>query len=335
MRYFLLLALFGAQWAFAQPKPIVAVEYYFDNFDPGYGDAIAVAVPQPSEDLHLSFDAPTSNLTPGLHQFDVRVKRDSIWSDTHRRLFYVNQLSVQTEDTVEVAQAEYYFGTNDPGYGNATPLTVPSPGTQVTFADDIDISNLQPGFHDFSMRVRAEDGMWSGTHTRFFYLPDTVSRHRLTRIDYEIRQGSSVLGTGSVPISPEQYTVELTFDATTGSLASGSYDLCAVAVDAAGRQSEAVCRPFEVQTQTGVVDEVSTGLRAYPNPTTGPLILEASRAYLMSYRLSGVQGRVLLQGQLPPNSLTGELDLSHLPAGQYFLAVEQPGRVVVLPVLKR
>lgn len=335
MKYLLLLALLGAQWAFAQTKPILRGEYYFDNVDPGYGNATPIAVPQPTEDLALTFSVPTTGLAPGVHQIDIRFQRDSAWSDTHRRLFYVNRLSRETEDTVQITAAEYYFGSSDPGYGNATPLSVLNPGNQVTLIDEISLSSLTPGFHDVSIRLRAEDGMWSDTHTRFFYLPDTVSRFRLSRIDYEVRQGSNVLSTGSVPISPQQYAVEVAFDVNTSSLAAGSYDFCATAVDEADRESEALCRNFVVQNLTSVADPIGAALRVYPNPSRGPLTVEASQAPVLSYRLMDAQGRVLRQERPTPGSTQVSLDLSTLPAATYYLAIEQPGLITVRAVVKR
>ncbi|RMG57862.1 MAG: T9SS C-terminal target domain-containing protein [Bacteroidetes bacterium] len=317
-------------------KEVLPSFQFFDNIDPGYGAATPVAVPQPGEQIDLVFQVPTAGLAPGLHQIDVRVKRDSAWSDTHRRFFYLNQLALQTEDTSTINAAEYYFGTVDPGYGLAQPLVVPSPGTQVTLVDELDLSALLPGFHDVSIRVRNHHGTWSDTHRRFFFLPDTSSRYRLRAIDYEIRQGNGVVGSGSVPISPAQYTVELTFDANTAALPAGFYDLCVVAVDEANRESGQLCRSFQVQAVTNLdAPALATGLRAYPNPSAGPVTVAASRAPIMAYRLSDAQGRVLHQGRPDPGSMQVALDLSALPAGTYYLAVEQAGRVQIIPLQRR
>jgi hypothetical protein len=336
MRYFLFgLLLLGNLGLLRAQKPILAAEYFFDNLDPGYGSASPVTVSQPAEQIDLIFDVPTTGLTPGLHQIDVRVKRDSGWSDTHRRFFYLNQLPLQREDTAEVVQAEYYFGPVDPGYGLAQPLAVPDPGTQVTLIDELHLNVLPPGFHDFSVRVRNSNGSWSDTHQRFFFLPDTFTTYRLSELRYEIRQGTNVVGTGSLPLSPLQYTVELTFDASTGGLAPGFYDLCVTAVDEAGREGLAECRPFEVRVPVAVSPALATGLSAYPNPTAGPLTLVGRRAPLMAYHLSDMQGRQLLEAQLPPGSMEAQLDLTTLPAGRYFLAVEQAGRVTVMAVERR
>jgi hypothetical protein len=103
-------------------------------------------VPNPAEQLELIVEVSTIGLAPGLHPINIRVKRDSAWSDTHRRFFFVRDLDLITEDTAAITAAEYFFGSTDPGYGQATPLPVPQPGTAVTLIDQLDLGSLTPRF---------------------------------------------------------------------------------------------------------------------------------------------------------------------------------------------
>jgi hypothetical protein len=334
---FLLLLLgltFGA--SIAQPKPILAAEYYFDNVDPGYGNGFPITVPNPNEQLDLSFTIPTTGLNPGLHQLDVRVRRDTAWSDTHRRFFLINQASLHPEDTSLIVAGEYYFGDADPGLGSGEPLTAPQAGVETTFLDQIDLGGFAAGFYQLSLRVRNDQGSWSGTHTRFFYLPDSISPYKLTQFAYEIRQGGSVVGTGTVPISPSQYTVELNFDANTAALTPGFYDLCVTAVDEANRESTQACRVFQVAGGPMATEaELDLGLSAYPNPTRGSMTVRSETLPLLSYQLSDASGRVMEGKSLPAGSRQFQLDLGQQANGVYFLALEQAGRVTVKAVVKR
>jgi len=53
----------------------------------------------------------------------------------------------------EIVQIEYFFD-EDPGFGNATPVTV-TPGQQITVTTNANLSNLSTGLH--RLYVRAKD----------------------------------------------------------------------------------------------------------------------------------------------------------------------------------
>ncbi|MEM7657749.1 MAG: T9SS type A sorting domain-containing protein [Bacteroidota bacterium] len=337
MKYsFLLLALLGIQFLAAQPKPILAAEYFFDNVDPGYGNATPIPVPNPAEFLDLVFDVPTAGLTPGMHQIDIRVKRDSAWSGAHRRFFFVKDLGRDTTDAPAIVAVEYFFGDVDPGFGQGQLLPVSQPGTQIDLIGQLNLSGFSPGFHLISFRAQNAQQVWSETLRRFFFIPDTVSTYRLDRLSYEVQQNGTTLSTGTVPISPQQYAVSLQFDVSTAGLAPGFYDLCVIAVDEANRESAAACRVFQVSGGSTAIDAASTtDLRIFPSPTAGPLRIQADHRPILSYLLSDASGRVLKRAILSGASVHADLDLSALPAGTYYLAVEQAGTVRVSAVVKR
>lgn len=59
---------------------IVALEYYFDDNDPGYGQAINVNLSN-TQIEQLAFDVPLQDLTDGKHQLNIRAKgQDGQWS---------------------------------------------------------------------------------------------------------------------------------------------------------------------------------------------------------------------------------------------------------------
>ncbi len=106
------------------------------------------------------------------------------------------------------------------------------------------------------------------------------------------------------------------------------------------RYRVAVTRPLQLVVRTGqlsvlpVEDGFRTGVKCYPNPTTGALTLEGVEQ-VESYRLLDAQGRVVRVGHF--GYLQGQqmLDMHGLPCGLYFLllrstgGVEVPLRVVV------
>lgn len=75
-------------------RGIAALEYFFDDTDPGEGNAYAVAVTNPKGQV-ISFDINTDNLTGGDHMLSVRAKSlDGIWSLVSSEPFRINDTAV-------------------------------------------------------------------------------------------------------------------------------------------------------------------------------------------------------------------------------------------------
>lgn len=328
----MLILLLSYSWSSAQN--ITAAEYYLDNIDPGYGNAIPLPVPNPGSPLALEDVISTTGISPGVHYLNFRVRHDSSWSDTHRSSFRVKELPKIAKDTARIIQGEYYFGENDPGLGSAFPITLPNFTKDLRLLDLVDVSGLSAGFHQLYLRLKQENGGWSTTSSWSFYLYDSLATQKLVRIEYEIRQGGNVVGSGTVPISPSQYTVEMTFDASTNALTEGSYEFCATAVDEGSRESSANCRVFQVMGGSTAAEELlEKDISVYPNPTTGPLTIKTETRSLLNYQLSDVNGRVVDRRALSPGTRELSLDIRHLPVGTYFLALELPGMVIIKPIV--
>ena len=61
-----------------------------------------------------------------------------------------------------IVSAEYFFDT-DPGFGNATPITISTGVTLSNVAATINTTGLSNGIHRFYLRTRSTDGGWSLT----------------------------------------------------------------------------------------------------------------------------------------------------------------------------
>lgn len=69
-----------------------------------------------------------------------------------------------------IHRAEYFINT-DPGNGNATPLTITSPGSNVNFSFSVPTASLSTGFHRLGFRIRESiTGRWSHTQFNTFYI---------------------------------------------------------------------------------------------------------------------------------------------------------------------
>ena len=114
-----------------------------------------------------------------------------------------------------VTQAEYFLDT-DPGRGKATPITIPTPSTNIKNVPfTVSLSSLSDGFHRVYMRTY--DGRWSHTSSTIIYkLPASSSLTKITSAEYFIDtdpghgKGKSINITSSFDVSDASFTLPLT-----------------------------------------------------------------------------------------------------------------------------
>ena len=75
-------------------------------------------------------------------------------------------------------------------------------------------------------------------------------------------------------------------------------------------------------------------VKVYPNPATNRIIISNKENENMSYSIADVNGRLILDGQIPSNS-EEEISLSHLKNGLYFVSVNTPSMRKIIKVLKQ
>ena len=82
-------------------------------------------------------------------------------------------INLRAQTTINTAE---WFLNDDPGFGQATPFSNFSPGSEITLNQAVDLNSLQEGIHLWSMRVRNNKGVWSQTMSRAFrVLPKSPS----------------------------------------------------------------------------------------------------------------------------------------------------------------
>ncbi|MCB1121838.1 MAG: hypothetical protein KJT03_09840 [Verrucomicrobiae bacterium] len=78
-----------------------------------------------------------------------------------------------------IQEAEYFFDT-DPGQGNGTAIEVPDPNASpINFSFDIsagEISALDAGFHNLTVRFKDDDGDWGIAYTRRIQVGEATER---------------------------------------------------------------------------------------------------------------------------------------------------------------
>lgn len=135
---------------------ITAAEYFVDS-DPGVGNATAITPVSNGSTVNLVASIPTNTLAAGFHFVAIRTKdADGHWGLYESRGFYISTASNNMPD---MTAAEYFIDT-DPGVGNATAITI-TPGQTFTAALPllVPVSTSQ-GTHFIAMRFKDADGKW-------------------------------------------------------------------------------------------------------------------------------------------------------------------------------
>ena len=94
-------------------------EYYVD-IDPGEGNGTAMLVFDGNfNEAMESINVISSSLNFGFHSIGLRVKDENgIWGPTFKQSIYVDA----NPQNLRISELEYFWGTNDPGEGNASTL---------------------------------------------------------------------------------------------------------------------------------------------------------------------------------------------------------------------
>ncbi|MFD2718219.1 T9SS type A sorting domain-containing protein [Hymenobacter monticola] len=144
---------------------VTKVEYFIDA-EPGFGNGTDVTVTAATDISGLAFNVNLSSLTAGFHSLSVRSRdANGKWSLTNVRSFYYEPALAAAPN---INKIEYYFD-NDPGFGSATDVPVPTPAPDLAnFSFAADASGLSDGVHRIFFRSRDANGKWSLVSSRSF-----------------------------------------------------------------------------------------------------------------------------------------------------------------------
>ena len=157
-------------------EDLILAEYFIDSDDPGPGMANPLPSFTQGTDINLDASIPTTGLQTGPHTLNVRIKDENgSWGLTRTSFFSIEFIIPPTlpEELLTLVQAEYFIGSEDPGTGNAFPVSIP-PGNSLDIQRTIDTSELPEGEFSLSFRTRDITGQWSTTKTTIFEIIPVV-----------------------------------------------------------------------------------------------------------------------------------------------------------------
>jgi len=136
---------------------IQEMEYFIDT-DPGYGKAIPIPVATPGTDLSFNITADLTDLDPGTHQIFFRGKNSSgKWGVVVHGTFFT--IDLPASGVSQIQELEYFIDT-DPGYGNATQVSLTTTGTDLEISFDVSLAGLTGDDHVLYVRAKNELGQW-------------------------------------------------------------------------------------------------------------------------------------------------------------------------------
>lgn len=256
----------GGKWSSTVARPLyvspmrqeqfVQMEYFFDDSDPGFGKAT------PLSDFAVGMETlvttlPTDGLKAGAHLLNVRGRRaNGLWTSVTSRSFLV----IATEPLDPFVE---YFFDKDPGYGKGIIIKDIEKGTNRLV---IDLGDLPTGAHVLYVRSRNEEGLWSVTVCRPFYV---CRRAELAAIEYFFDDKDPGQGK-AIPVAlPSTSGDVITFEVKLTGLSLGEHTL-----NVRVKGSDGLWRPLTTEAFT-------------LTPSSGISTLETEQAPTATFTLSG------------------------------------------------
>ncbi len=205
------------------------LEYFIDT-DPGFGNGTDVPVTSGSNIANIAIPVDISSLSKGFHNVFIRSKDDAgNWTISNRWLFFRDIASGNTN------KLEYFIDT-DPGFGNATDVSI-SPSMNVSdVLIPVDIISLTLGFHNIYLRSRDVTGKWSLSN-RWLFFRDIASGNT-NKLEYFIDTDPGFGNATNVSISPSMNVSDVLVPVDISSLAKGFHNIYLRSRDIAGKWSE-------------------------------------------------------------------------------------------------
>lgn len=230
---------------------VSGAEYYIDS-DPGFGAANAITISSPSTDITQSFTVDLSSVNNGFHVLHVRTKDlNGIWSIAYTKPFLKDQTTANTN----VVNAEYYLDT-DPGFGQAAPISISTPSSDISQSFTVDLSSASNGLHVLYVRTMDANGSWSIAYSKPFLREAGIAGAQVTNAEYYFDTDPGIGNGTSISITSPGTAIIQGFTADLSGLPNGFHVFYVRVKDADGLWSIAYAKPF-LKDPTGAVSNIT------------------------------------------------------------------------------
>ncbi len=317
------VALASAVWAqpnypVATPTPnLVAGEYFFVT-DPGFGNANPISVTAGTEVAGLNTVVSLAGVPVGVRTMGLRFRNaDGAWGLTLLATVFKFDLPLYGTagaSAADLTGAEYFLNT-DPGFGNATPLTLPAQSNVTDLAAVLNVTSLPVGFHRVGIRTRNALGQWSQTSVQTLAkldvtpYPGSNTAGNIVAAEYFIGTDPGLGNATALPIVPGTNIANANYVLTVPS-APAIYTLGIRTRDAAGNWS---------QTNLRVYDNLTAA--SYPTAPPAPTALQRLEYFIDDDPGFGNATPISFTSSANVVDLSVSIDLSAVAVGDHQLFI--------------
>jgi len=311
------------------PANVARVEYFL-NTDPGFGNGTSINLPfQSHNNLPLILNlASTPN---GLNTVYIRtLDANGVWSITNQISFIKANLNTPSP----IVMAEYFMNT-DPGFGQATALSLLTLSNISNQAVNLDISNEANGMNNVYIRAKDSIGIWSITNSISF-IKGSVQGN-MVAVEYFIDNDPGFgLATPAAFSATAQNINNYFFNADVSSSTAGNHQLFLRAKDNNGKWSLTNVLSFNKTINVGVtqITDASLAYTAYPNPANNQISLKFDMKDKPSLiEIMDAQGKYTSINIFDAIA-EQKIDISSLSNGVYFLKINCDKKVTYKKIIK-
>ncbi len=333
---------------------IVQIEYFLDNNDAGLGNCTPITITPNTDVAGLNANINITGLVQGVHRLFIRSKdAGGHWSLTNFSVFdnsSVRDYPAAASAPPAIGNMEYFIDV-DPGFGNATPLTVPGNTGDINgYAVNVNLSGtLSPGTH--YLYIRSKQNPWSLTNVVPFNTTGVVPVN-WSFVKAQLRNEQTLISWATEQeINTQKFDIEHSTDGRTF-VKIGT-------VAAAGNSGSRSMYSFtDLQPANGfnyyrikqtdldgkyIYSAVVSVLRKdnlletliAPNPVKDVLnLVEPKEVFVSTVEIYNAAGSLLMRKAINSNVQVYSVPVRHLPAGRYIAKVKYTNETGAYSFLK-
>jgi Secretion system C-terminal sorting domain len=338
----------------AAPPNIVALEYFIDNNDLGFGNCTPIPVTPNTNIAGLNANINVTGLVQGVHRVFIRSKDvNGKWSLTNFSVFdnsTVKNYPAAPSTAPAVSNMEYFIDT-DPGFGAATPITVPgNTGDVNNYAVNLNLSgSLSSGTH--YLCIRSKQNPWSLTNIVPFTATGVTPVSWLYIKAQLVTTQAQISWATAQEINAARYEIEHSADGSTfikaGEVAAAGnsnntnnysfthinpvaglnyYRIKQIDRDGSFKYSIVVT----VLKREGIIKTIIA-----PNPVKNILtVIEPSLVFTANAAIYSSNGMLVMRKIINSDVQVFSMPVSNLPAGSYILKLQYKNEIKAYPFMK-
>lgn len=324
--YILILLFAGITYSHAQ-SGIAGYEYWFNDNFAGKTTTSVTSTPQ----LLINQTISTSGLINGINLFNFRSFNNlGEYSSIVSHFFYKTS-EVENNQERKIVAYEYWL---DNDHTNAIQVSTPAQ-QQLNINTLISMSTIINGLHNFSIRFKDTDGMWSSVTNQFFYkLPIQNTNDDNKIVAYRYWFNDDFAQAVNVTLSTPLLIHSLAKNISLAELPTGQHSIHFQFKDANEKWSVVTSDNIEKTSALSIIENsFDNTLLAYPNPFTERIQIDLKETFnVVKISIHDINGKTIHQSTFE-NQQIFDLNFDE-PAGIYLMTIESGIKKATLRIIK-